>query len=83
MTEQERAKNYVLGQLGRNREFRLRLSELFLGKSTEVDAEYLFTVLKVAWSSMGDSEKLYLSQAIAGTNHYNAFIQFMDAESIK
>lgn len=83
MTEQERAKNYVLGQLGRNREFRLRLSELFLGKCIEVDVDYLFAALRVAWPSMEDSEKLRLSQAIAGTNYYNAFIQSMDAESAK
>jgi hypothetical protein len=78
MTEREIAKNYVLKQLERNKEFRLRLSEKFIGKSTDVDADYLLTTMVVQWPSLTDAEKLSLAQAVAGAGHYNAFIQAME-----
>jgi hypothetical protein len=77
MTEAEIAKDYVLKHLKSNKEFRLRLSELFLGKCTDVDAEYLLTAMRVEWPNMGDAEQLQLAQAVAGARHYNAFIQVM------
>jgi hypothetical protein len=77
MTEQEKATRYVLNHLQSNKEFRLRLSELFLGKYTDIDADYLLAAMKVEWSNMSDAEKLHLAQAVAGAGHYNAFIQAM------
>ena len=77
MTEQEIARKYVLDQLKRNREFRVRLSELFVGKPTDVDPDYLLHTIKVEWPNMTDVEKMSLAKSIAGSNHYNAFIQVM------
>lgn len=77
MTEQEIAKSYVLNHLQSNKEFRLRLSELFLGEYEDVDAEYLLTAMKVEWANMSDAERLHLAQAVAGAHRYNAFIQVM------
>ena len=77
MTEQEIASRYVLRHLQSNKELRLRLSELFLGKLTDVDAGYLLVTMKIKWTDMGDAEQLHLAQAVAGARHYNAFIQAM------
>jgi hypothetical protein len=79
MTEIEVAKDYVLKQLNRNREFRLRLSELFIGKPIDVDSEYLLTAIKVEWPNMSVEERLNLAQSVAGARHYNAFLQAMDS----
>jgi hypothetical protein len=80
MTEQEMANRYVLKHLESNKEFRLRLSELFIGIPIDVDAEYLLTSIKVGWPQMSNAEKLNLSQAVAGSRYYNAFIQLMDSQ---
>ena len=75
--EQEVALKYVRKQLARNIQFRIRLSELFLGKAEDASPECLLAVIKDEWKHMSDSYRLYLAQAIAGTNHHRAFLECM------
>mgnify|MGYP000912416074 CR=1 FL=1 len=75
--EQEMALKYVRNQLARNIHFRVRLSELFLGKAEDASPECLLAVIKDEWKHMSDSYRLHLAQAIAGANHYNAFLECM------
>jgi hypothetical protein len=79
MTEHEVAKRYVLRHLS-TREMRVRIADLFLGAAVEdIDAEYLFSVMKAQWDTLDDSKQLAVAQAVAGTRHYNAFLELMVA----
>lgn len=75
--EQENALQYVRRQLASNIEFRIRLSELFLGKAEDASPECLLAVIKDEWHHMSDAYRLHLAQAIAGAGHYNAFLECM------
>jgi hypothetical protein len=79
MTEHEIARRYVLRHLS-TKEMRARITDLFLGAPVQdIDAEYLFNVMKAQWDTLDDSKQLAVAQAVAGARHYNAFLELMVA----